>query len=100
MFRTTETHNKRQIVSFNAFLWHFRLGHINLNRIGRLDKSGLLSQLEDNSLSPCDPCLEGIQSQLSAPNTHQQNGVSKRRNRTLLDMVRSMMSCAQLPDFF
>ncbi|KAA0037569.1 gag/pol protein [Cucumis melo var. makuwa] len=42
----------------------------------------------------------GIQSQLSAPSTPQQNGVSERRNQTLLDMVRSMMSFAQLPDSF
>ncbi|KAA0058340.1 gag/pol protein [Cucumis melo var. makuwa] len=42
----------------------------------------------------------GIQSQLVAPNTPQQNGVSERRNRTLLDMVRSMMSFAQLPYSF
>ncbi|KAA0067886.1 gag/pol protein [Cucumis melo var. makuwa] len=42
----------------------------------------------------------GIQSQLSAPSTPQQNGVSERRNRTLLDMVRSMMSFAPLPDSF
>ncbi|KAA0062742.1 gag/pol protein [Cucumis melo var. makuwa] len=148
--------------------------------IGRLVKSGLLSQLEDNSLPPCDSCLEGkmtkrsftekglraktplelvhsdlggpmnvkarrgykyfisfvddylrydhvyliqneydsfekfkeykakvenesehgIQSQLSAPSTPQQNGVSERRNRTLLDMVRSMLSFAQLSDSF
>ncbi|KAA0063246.1 gag/pol protein [Cucumis melo var. makuwa] len=173
--------------------------------IGRLVKSGLLNQLEDNSLPPCDSCLEGkmtkrsftgkglraktplelvhsdfygpmnvkarggykyfisfiddysrydhvyliqnksdsfekfkeykakvenelgktiktlrsdrgveymdlrfqdylieyeIQSQLSAPNTPQQNDVSERRNRTLLDMVHSMMSFAQLPNSF
>ena len=54
MFRTTETHNKRQKVSSNAYLWHLRLGHINLNRIGRLIKSELPNQLEDNSLSPCE----------------------------------------------
>lgn len=42
----------------------------------------------------------GIQSQLSAPGTPHQNGVSERRNRTLLDMVRSMMSYAQLPSSF
>ncbi|KAA0061307.1 gag/pol protein [Cucumis melo var. makuwa] len=42
----------------------------------------------------------GIQSQLFAPSTLQQNGVSERRNRTLLDMVQSMMSFAQLPDSF
>ena len=35
---------------------------------------------------------EGIVSQLTAPGTPQQNGVSERRNRTLLDMVRSMMN--------
>ena len=59
MFRTAETQNKRQNVSSNTFLWHLRLGHINLNRIRRLVKSRLLSQLEDNSLPPCDSCLRG-----------------------------------------
>uniref|UniRef100_UPI001C3D50FB DDE-type integrase/transposase/recombinase n=1 Tax=Picosynechococcus sp. (strain ATCC 27264 / PCC 7002 / PR-6) TaxID=32049 RepID=UPI001C3D50FB len=42
----------------------------------------------------------GIKSQLSAPSMPQQNGVSERRNRTLLDMVRSMMSYASLPNSF
>ncbi|KAA0059677.1 gag/pol protein [Cucumis melo var. makuwa] len=185
---------------------HFNIAEVNggaideAMRIGRLVKNGLLSQFEDNSLLPCDSCLEGkmtkrsftrkglkaktslelvhldfcgpmnvkargeyeyfisfiddysryghvyliqnksnsfekfkeykaevenesgktiktlrsdrggeyprlldrhgIQSQLCAPSTPQQNGVSERRNRTLLDMVRSMMSFAQLPDSF
>ena len=35
---------------------------------------------------------EGIISQLSSPGTPQQNGVPERRNRTLLDMVKSMLS--------
>jgi hypothetical protein len=35
--------------------------------------------------------------QLTLPGTSQWNGVSERRNRTLLDMVRSMMSQADLP---
>ena len=39
---------------------------------------------------------EGIVSQLSAPGTPQQNGVAERRNRTLLDMVRSMLSYSSL----
>ena len=39
----------------------------------------------------------GIQSQLTAPRMPQQNGVSERWNRTLLDMVRSMMSFSSLP---
>jgi hypothetical protein len=39
----------------------------------------------------------GILSQLTPPRTPQRNGVSERRNRTLLDMVRSMMSLIDLP---
>ncbi|RVW45213.1 Retrovirus-related Pol polyprotein from transposon TNT 1-94 [Vitis vinifera] len=42
----------------------------------------------------------GILSQLTAPRTHQQNGVAERRNRTLLDMMRSMMSYSSLPTSF
>ncbi|KAK8559182.1 hypothetical protein V6N12_042464 [Hibiscus sabdariffa] len=38
----------------------------------------------------------GIVSQLTPPGTPQWNGVSERRNRTLLDMVRSMMSHSDL----
>ena len=39
----------------------------------------------------------GIVSQLTAPGTPQQNGVAERRNRTMLDMVRPMMSYSSLP---
>ena len=39
---------------------------------------------------------QGITSQLSAPGVPQQNSVAKRKNRTLVDMVRSMMSYSNL----
>ena len=39
----------------------------------------------------------GIVSQLTPHGTPQRNGVSKRHNHTLLDMVRSMMSLTDLP---
>jgi transposase InsO family protein len=42
----------------------------------------------------------GIVSQLTPPGTPQWNGISERRNRTLLDMVRSMMSNITLPKMF
>uniref|UniRef100_A0A2N9EE71 Integrase catalytic domain-containing protein n=1 Tax=Fagus sylvatica TaxID=28930 RepID=A0A2N9EE71_FAGSY len=48
-----------------------------------------------------DLCEEkGIRRQLTISNTPQQNGVAERRNRTLLDMVRSMMAQANLPISF
>ncbi|KAJ9566454.1 hypothetical protein OSB04_002420 [Centaurea solstitialis] len=53
----------------------------------RSDRGGeYLSQEFGNHLAEC-----GIISQLTPPYTPQMNGVSERRNRTLLDMVRSMM---------
>ena len=42
----------------------------------------------------------GIVSQLTPPGTPQHNGVSERRIRTLLDMVRPMMSLTDLPLLF
>ncbi|KAL0411053.1 UNVERIFIED_CONTAM: hypothetical protein Slati_3695000 [Sesamum latifolium] len=42
----------------------------------------------------------GILSQWTPPGTPQLNGVAERRNRTLLDMVRSMISFTELPPSF
>ncbi|XP_075504433.1 putative mitochondrial protein AtMg00300 [Primulina tabacum] len=42
-----------------TYLWHLRLGHINLNRIQRLVKDGPLSNLKVESLPVCESCLEG-----------------------------------------
>ncbi|KAK2436762.1 WD40 repeat-containing protein HOS15 [Trifolium repens] len=60
----------------------------------RSDRSGEYLSLEFNDhLKEC-----GIVSQVTPPGTPRWNGVSERRNRTLLDMVRSMMSHADLPN--
>nr|XP_025693179.1 uncharacterized protein LOC112795464 [Arachis hypogaea] len=40
---------------------------------------------------------DGIVAQYTMPGTPNQNGVAERRNRTLLDMVRSMLSNSNLP---
>ncbi|KAK8618171.1 hypothetical protein V6N13_116039 [Hibiscus sabdariffa] len=62
----------------------------------RSDRGGeYLSQEFDELLKEC-----GVVSQLTPPGTPQWNGVSERRNRTLLDMVRSMMSHTDLPTSF
>ena len=41
----------------------------------------------------------GILSQLSAPGMPQQNSMAERKNRIVLDIVRSMMSYSDLPNF-
>ncbi|KAK9018647.1 hypothetical protein V6N11_001617 [Hibiscus sabdariffa] len=62
----------------------------------RSDRGGeYLSQDFDELLKEC-----GIVSQLTPPGMPQWNGVSERRNQTLLDMVRSMMSHSDLPISF
>ncbi|KAK9108126.1 hypothetical protein Syun_024137 [Stephania yunnanensis] len=54
--------------------------------------------LSDQFKQLCDE--KGIDRQLTIPYTPQQNGVAERRNRTLLEMVRSMMAQANLPITF
>ncbi|GJT18974.1 retrotransposon protein, putative, ty1-copia subclass [Tanacetum coccineum] len=59
----------------------------------RSDQGGeYISQEFKDYLKAC-----GIVQQLTPPYTPQHNGVSERRNRTLLDMVRSMMNLTTLP---
>ena len=41
----------------------------------------------------------GVDAQYTMPGEPEQNGVTERRNRTLMDMVRSMMSNTSLPTF-
>ncbi|KAJ9554356.1 hypothetical protein OSB04_018401 [Centaurea solstitialis] len=62
----------------------------------RSDRGGeYLSQEFQDHLRSC-----GIIAQLTPPRTPQHNGVAERRNRTLFDMVRSMMSRTALPISF
>ena len=60
------------------------------DRGGEYLSSEFLTYLKEN----------GILSQWTSAGTPQLNGVSKRRNQTLLDMVRSMMGFTSLPIFF
>ena len=40
-------------------LWHLRLGHIAEDRLNKLDKMGILSNLDSASISTCESCLKG-----------------------------------------
>ncbi|MCQ7012838.1 DDE-type integrase/transposase/recombinase, partial [Clostridioides difficile] len=58
---TSSNHNKRKAPSSmnQTYLWHLRLGHINLNRIQRLIADGPLGSLEVENYPTCESCLEG-----------------------------------------
>ncbi|GJY42370.1 retrotransposon protein, putative, ty1-copia subclass [Tanacetum coccineum] len=71
----------------STYLWHCRLAHISKKRIEKLQHEGLLKSTDDESFDQC----------FTPPYTPQHNGVSERRNRTLLDMVQSMMNLTTLP---
>nr|GEZ12430.1 hypothetical protein [Tanacetum cinerariifolium] len=47
-----------------------------------------------------DLLTEGILHQTSVARTHEQNGVVERRNRTLVEAARTMLSAAKVPLFF
>ncbi|KAJ9692948.1 hypothetical protein PVL29_011870 [Vitis rotundifolia] len=73
-------------------------------KIVRLDRGGEYygRYLEDGqSPGPFAKFLQehGIVAQYTMPGSPDQNGVAERRNRTLLDMVRSMLSSSKLPKF-
>ena len=61
LFKVAHPKPKRQKVSpsDDTYLWHLRLGHINLDRITRLVKDGPLRDLSVGSLLVCESCLEG-----------------------------------------
>ena len=61
MFKVEKPKTKRHKISpeNETYLWHLRLGHINLDRINRLVKSGSLSELKVGTLPVCESCLEG-----------------------------------------
>ncbi|GJY89640.1 retrotransposon protein, putative, ty1-copia subclass [Tanacetum coccineum] len=120
--------NKRAKLDLDsALLWHCRLGHISKKRIEKLQHDRLINSTDLRAFEKCVPCMSGkmarkpythqverakdllglihtddhgIIAHRTPPYTPQHNGVSERRNRTLLDMVRSMMSQTTLPKSF
>ncbi|GKD47250.1 retrotransposon protein, putative, ty1-copia subclass, partial [Tanacetum coccineum] len=82
------------------------LGHVSKKRIEKLQHDGLLNSTDIESFGKCVSCLSGKMAGACDyfPSTHpytpQHNGVSERRNRTLLDMVRLMMSQTIHPKSF
>ena len=62
----------------------------------RMDRGGEFLSKEFNIF--CDE--NGIQRELTAPYTPEQNGVAKRKNRTVVEMARSLLQAKGLPNQF
>ncbi|KAL4377319.1 hypothetical protein GQ457_02G027920 [Hibiscus cannabinus] len=89
-------HKSEALEKFKEFKNEVQNQHGKSIKALRSDRGGeYLSQDFDELLKEC-----GIVSQLTPPGKAQWNGVSERRNRTLLDMVRFMMSHTDLPTSF
>ncbi|GJU68412.1 zinc finger, CCHC-type containing protein [Tanacetum coccineum] len=98
--------NKRSKLNLDsALLWHYLLRHINKKRIEKLQHDGLLDSTDIKSFEKCVAFMSnhlkdhGIIAHKTPP-MPQHNGVLERRNRTILDMVQSMMSQTTLPKSF
>ncbi|GJZ25942.1 putative ribonuclease H-like domain-containing protein [Tanacetum coccineum] len=70
-------------------LWHRRLGHINFKTMNKLNR--VMNQF-------CE--MKGIKREFSVARTPQQNGVAERKNRTLIEAVRTMLADSNLPTTF
>nr|GEZ77474.1 integrase, catalytic region, zinc finger, CCHC-type, peptidase aspartic, catalytic [Tanacetum cinerariifolium] len=80
--------------SSQAWLWHRRLSHLNFDTINLLSKYDIVACSKRTS------SLKGIQHQTSVARTPEQNGVVERRNRTLVEAARTMLSAAKVLLFF
>nr|GEY33815.1 integrase, catalytic region, zinc finger, CCHC-type, peptidase aspartic, catalytic [Tanacetum cinerariifolium] len=79
--------------SSQAWLWHHRLSHLNFDTINLLLKNDIVTLRAYFA-------AEGIQHQTSVARTPEQNGIVERRNRTLVEAARTMLSAAKVPLFF
>nr|GFC47103.1 integrase, catalytic region, zinc finger, CCHC-type, peptidase aspartic, catalytic [Tanacetum cinerariifolium] len=94
--------------SSQSWLWHQCLSHLNFATINNLVKNNLVQVQRvrtDNGTEFKNKTLAkffdevGITQQFSAARTPQQNGVVERRNKTLVEAARTMLTFTNLPSF-
>ena len=56
-------------------LWHWRLGHISIDRIKRLVKDGVLNTLDYTDLETCVDCIKGKQTNKSKKNVNRSSNI-------------------------
>ncbi|GJR66022.1 putative ribonuclease H-like domain-containing protein [Tanacetum coccineum] len=91
-------------------LWHRRLGHVNFKTINKLVKGNLVRGLPSKLFEinqTCVACQKGkqhrascIKGEFSVARTPQQNRVAKKKNRTLIEAVKTMLADLKLPTTF
>uniref|UniRef100_A0A2N9I2A7 Integrase catalytic domain-containing protein n=1 Tax=Fagus sylvatica TaxID=28930 RepID=A0A2N9I2A7_FAGSY len=80
-------------------LWHSRLGHASLSRLQLLASQDNAQEYHDKSfLSILDS--NGTLPHYSCPYTSQQNGRAERKLRHILDVVRTLLISASVPERF
>ncbi|GKB43454.1 zinc finger, CCHC-type containing protein [Tanacetum coccineum] len=92
----------------NSSSWHARLGHVHYKRMLEMSKDDLIHAIDENQEKYkggeyYDPVFfksVGIIHETTAPYTPQQNGMAKRKNRALKEMVNSMLSYSGLSEGF
>ena len=82
MFRNFKAHVEKEIGAYITSLRTDRGGEFTSNEFVEFCKN------------------QGISRQLTAAYTPQQNGVAERKNRTIMNMVRSMLAEKQVPKMF
>nr|GEZ38613.1 integrase, catalytic region, zinc finger, CCHC-type, peptidase aspartic, catalytic [Tanacetum cinerariifolium] len=86
--------------SFQAWLWHRRLSHLNFDTINLLSMNDILIGLPKLKFVKDHLCPSWINHQTSVAQTPEQNSVVERQNRTLVEAARTMLSAAKVPLFF
>nr|GEX24311.1 hypothetical protein [Tanacetum cinerariifolium] len=79
--------------SSQAWLWHRHLSYLNFDTINLLSKNDIMTLHSYFA-------VERILHQTSVARTPEQNDVVKRRNRTLIEAARTMLSAAKVHLFF
>nr|GEU44032.1 integrase, catalytic region, zinc finger, CCHC-type, peptidase aspartic, catalytic [Tanacetum cinerariifolium] len=82
--------------SSQSWLWHQHLSHLNFATINNLVKNNLVQEFKNKMLDKFFDEV-GITQQFSTARTPQQNDVVERRNRTLVEAARTMLTFANLP---
>ncbi|XP_057996597.1 uncharacterized protein LOC131175917 [Hevea brasiliensis] len=108
----------------DSWMWHRKFGHYNMNSLRSMQNQDMVRDMPEisicNEQSGCvikalrsdngkeytsnefDKLCEeaGIKNQLSVPYSPQQNGVSERKNKTIVEMAKCMLKMKGLPKEF